>query len=91
MGKSEIFKKKGVIEEIYFQKELVHKYPYYAIYKEFYEDAYTHIGKKLLYDRKGSLTIIDEDKKFGKIKIDYVMNFLQKKGIIDLKNRGWLV
>ena len=52
--------------------------------------TYTHIGKMLLYDRKGSLTIIDEDKKFGKIKIDYVMNFLQKKGIIDLKTgAGW--
>lgn len=101
MGKDTTFKKKGVIEETYFQEELVHKYPYYSIYKEFYEDGYikkqmmsvgtyTHIGKTLLYDRKGSLTIIDEDKKFGKIKIDYVMNFLQKKGIIDLKTgAGW--
>nr|WP_315006006.1 hypothetical protein [uncultured Capnocytophaga sp.] len=101
MEKDETFKKKGVIEETYFQEELVHKYPYYSIYKEFYEDGYikkemmsvgiyTHIGKTLLYDRKGSLTIIDEDKKFGKIKIDYVMNFLQKKGIIDLKTgAGW--
>ena len=90
-----------MIEETDFQEELVHKYPYYSIYKEFYEDGYikkqmmsvgtyTHIGKTLLYDRKGSLTIIDEDKKFGKIKIDYVMNFLQKKGIIDLKTgAGW--
>ena len=40
MGKDTTFKKKGVIEETYFQKELVHKYPYYAIYKEFYEDGY---------------------------------------------------
>ena len=101
MEKDETFKKKGVIEETYFQEELVHKYPYYSIYKEFYEDGYikkemmsvgiyTHIGKTLLYDRKGSLTIIDEDKKFGKIKIDYIMNFLQGKGIIDLKTgEGW--
>ena len=81
--------------------ELVNEYPYYTSYKEYYRNGYlkssekkvgdyVYIGQRLIYDKKGNLTIIDEDKKFGKIKIDYIMNFLQGKGIIDLKTgEGW--
>ena len=60
MGKDTTFKKKGVIEETYFQEELVHKYPYYSIYKEFYEDGY--IKKRWCfkkYDTTLDVPIID--------------------------------
>ena len=88
-------------EGIYSRIELVNEYPYYTLYKEYYKDGYlklskktvgdyTYIGQRLMYDKKGNLTVIDEDKKFGKIKIDYIMNFLQENGIIDLKTgEGW--
>ena len=88
-------------EKIYYKIELINEYPYYTSYKEYYRNGYlkssekkvgdyVYIGQRLMYDKKGNLTIIDEDKKFGKIKIDYIMNFLQEKGIIDLKTgEGW--
>ena len=89
-------------KEVYIQNELVHEYPYYRITKIFsVDDGYIRMetkyvgdslafGKQFIYDKDGKLTIVDQDKKFGKIKIDYIMNFLQEKGIIDLKTgAGW--
>ena len=89
-------------EEVYIQSELVHKYPYYKISKIFsvddgyirmetkYAGGHLKFGKQFIYDKKGRLTIVDQDKKFGKIKLDYIMSFLQDKGIINLKTgAGW--
>lgn len=89
-------------EEVYIQSELVHKYPYYKISKIFsvddgyirmetkYAGGHLKFGKQFIYDKKGKLTIVDQDKKFGKIKLDYIMSFLQDKGIINLKTgAGW--
>ncbi len=89
-------------EEVYIQSELVHKYPYYEILKIFsvddgyirmetkYAGGHLKFGKQFIYDKKGRLTIVDQDKKFGKIKLDYIMSFLQDKGIINLKTgAGW--
>ena len=89
-------------EEVYIQSELVHKYPYYRISKIFsvddgyirmgtkYAGGHLKFGKQFIYDKKGRLTIVDQDKKFGKIKLDYIMSFLQDKGIINLKTgAGW--
>ena len=89
-------------EEVYIQSELIHKYPYYKISKIFsvddgyirmetkYAGGHLKFGKQFIYDKKGKLTIVDQDKKFGKIKLDYIMSFLQDKGIINLKTgAGW--
>ena len=89
-------------EEVYIQDELVHEYPYYRITKIFsvddgyirmetkYAGGYLKFGKQFIYDKDGKLTIVDQDKKFGKIKLDYIMSFLQDKGIINLKTgAGW--
>ena len=89
-------------EKVYIQSELVHKYPYYKISKIFsvddgyirmetkYAGGHLKFGKQFIYDKKGRLTIVDQDKKFGKIKLDYIMSFLQDKGIINLKTgAGW--
>ena len=89
-------------EEVYIQSELIHKYPYYKISKIFsvddgyirmetkYAGGHLKFGKQFIYDKKGRLTIVDQDKKFGKIKLDYIMSFLQDKGIINLKTgAGW--
>ena len=89
-------------KEVYIQSELVHKYPYYKISKIFsvddgyirmetkYAGGHLKFGKQFIYDKKGRLTIVDQDKKFGKIKLDYIMSFLQDKGIINLKTgAGW--
>jgi len=71
------------------------KYPYYQIVRTFYPDnllkdkSYcldlVNFGKTLHYDEKGKLAVIDEDKKFGKIKIDFILKFMEKKGLINLK------
>lgn len=67
-----------------------------SYYKEFYPNAYikkketflgeyTKVGISEYYDEKGNKTTVDEDKKFGKIKPDYILKFLEKKGYINLK------
>ena len=39
---------------------------------------------------KGKLTIIDENKKIWKIRIDYIMKIVEKLGYIDLRTgAGW--
>ena len=97
-GKNYIIKPNGNI--IYslgpdFYYEYTSKYPYYQIVRTFYPDnllkdkSYcldlVNFGKTLHYDEKGKLTVIDEDKKFGKIKIDFILKFMEKKGLINLK------
>ena len=80
--------------------EIINEYPYYQIYREFYPDDYlkckqhildnVNFGKSIYYDKNGKLTIVNEDKKFGKIKIDFIMKFLERNGMIDLKTgKGW--
>ena len=89
-------------KEVYIQNELVHEYPYYEILKIFSaDDGYIRMetkyvggslafGKQFIYDKDGKLTVVDQDKKFGKIKLDYIMSFLQDKGMINLKTgAGW--
>ena len=43
------------------------------------------IGKSVYYNKKGVKRIVDEDKKFKKIKYPYILQFLEKKGHINLK------
>jgi hypothetical protein len=49
------------------------------------------VGKARYYDKKGNLLQeIDEDKKFGKIKIEDILRFLEKEKHLDLKTgKGW--
>ena len=97
-GKNYIIKPNGNI--IYslgpdFYYEYTSKYPYYQIVRTFYpnnllkDKSYcldlVNFGKTLHYDEKGKLAVIDEDKKFGKIKIDFILKFMEKKGLINLK------
>ncbi|WP_181044060.1 hypothetical protein [Apibacter adventoris] len=70
---------------------------FYIIYKEFYANGNlklkeTYIGEHVkvgisqYYDEKGNLIKeVNEDKKFGKIKPQQVLEFLQEKGYINLK------
>jgi len=91
-GKNYIIKPNGNI--IYslgpdFYYEYTSKYPYYQIVRTFYpnnllkDKSYcldlVNFGKTLHYDEKGKLAVIDEDKKFGKIKIDFILKFMEKK------------
>lgn len=97
-GKDYIIKPNGNI--IYslgpdFYYEYISKYPYYQIVRTFYPDnllknkSYcldlVSFGKTIHYDEKGKLSVIDEDKKFGKIKLDFILMFMEKKGLINLK------
>ena len=87
--------------KIYDTEELVNEYPFYTISKRFYEDGYIEFQKKIVgdyvlidesfyWDKQGKLTIIDENKKFGKIRIDYIMKIVEKLGYIDLRTgAGW--
>ena len=43
------------------------------------------IEKSVYYNKKGVKRIVDEDKKFKKIKYPYILQFLEKKGHINLK------
>ena len=43
------------------------------------------IGKSVYYNKKGVKRIVNEDKKFKKIKYPYILQFLEKKGHINLK------
>ena len=87
--------------KIYDTEELVNEYPFYTISKRFYEDGYIEFQKKIVgdyvlidesfyWDKQGKLTIIDENKKFGKIRIDYIMKIVEKLGYINLRTgAGW--
>jgi len=68
----------------------------YFIQKQFYPSGepksikkyigrYVPIGETTLYDEQGNITKVDEDAKFGKIKPDHILKFLEKEGWIDLK------
>jgi hypothetical protein len=70
---------------------------FYAVQKTFfrngmleskgkYTGSYLKIGIWQYYDEKGCLIKeIDEDEKFGKIKLDQILKFIEKEGWIDLK------
>ncbi|MDY3318971.1 hypothetical protein PG637_06090 [Riemerella anatipestifer] len=45
----------------------------------------TKIGISEYYDEQGNKTIVDEDKKFGKIKYTFILDFLEEKGYINQK------
>lgn len=72
------------------------KIPFIRIYKTFYIDGYIkekryilgeylNIGTSEYYDKYGKLTQFNEDTKFGKIKPNDVLEFIEKQGIINLK------
>ena len=75
--------------------------PYYTVLKEYYSDGSiklkeTYIGQATktgiseYYDKKGRVTRINEDKKFGRIKPLDVLKFIEKKGYINLKEgKSW--
>jgi len=80
-------------------KEIVNKYPFYYIYKEYYSDGYIKVqktlypraglafGKSYYYGKEGQLTVVDEDKQYKNFKctIDDVLLFLQEKGQLNIK------
>jgi hypothetical protein len=80
-----------------FQRERAPKPNFYTIYKEFYGNGNlkkkeTYIGENVkigiseYYDEDGTLDkTVNEDEKFGKIKYTDCLNFLEKKGYIDIK------
>ena len=72
--------------------------PYYTVLKEYYSDGSiklkeTYIGQGTktgiseYYDKKGRVTRINEDKKFGKIKPSDVLKFIEKTYQIISKNK----
>ena len=79
-------------------EEIVNKYPFYTLYKEYYPDGYIKvqktfipdalaIGKSYYYDKEGRMTIVDEDKQYEGFKytIDDVLLFLQEKKQLNIK------
>lgn len=86
----------GSVEEGGFIENIIHAKPSFKkTYKEFYPDGYIkkkeiYVGEKTkidiseYYDKKGKLHKVDENKKFGKIKPDDVLKFLEKKKVINL-------
>ena len=69
---------------------------FYAIQKKFYPNGnlkskvqfigeYILTGESIYYDENGNITKVDEDAKFGKIKPDWILKFIEKEGWIDLK------
>ncbi|PQL92058.1 hypothetical protein C4S77_06750, partial [Apibacter adventoris] len=80
-----------------FQRERLPSPSFLTVYKEFYANGNlklkeTYIGEHVkvgisrYYDEKGNLIKeVNEDKKFGKIKPQQVLEFLQEKGYINLK------
>ena len=79
-------------------EEIVNKYPFYTLYKEYYTDGYIKvqktfipdalaIGKSYHYSKEGKLTVVDEDKQYENFKytIDDVLLFLQEKGQLNIK------
>ena len=82
-------------------EERMNVIPYYTVLKEYYSDGSiklkeTYIGQATktgiseYYDKKGRVTRINEDKKFGRIKPLDVLKFIEKKGYINLKEgKSW--
>ncbi len=79
-----------------FQRERLPKPSFYTLYKEFHSNGNlkrreNYLGDMLVgiskyYDEEGNLIKeVDEDKKFGKIKPQDVLNFLDEKGYINIK------
>ena len=69
---------------------------YYKIVKGFYPNGnlkvvgkvvgeHISIGETIYYDEQGNITRVDEDKKFGKIKIEDILKFIEKEGHINLE------
>jgi hypothetical protein len=81
------------------QYERLPKPSFYTIYKVFHGNGnikskemcignYVKVGISKYYDEQGNLIKeVDEDKKFGKIKPQDVLNFIDKKGYINLETR----
>ena len=82
-----------------FTNEIVNKYPFYIIQKQYYPDGnikkilniigkWTFIGETLIFDKEGNIVSrINEDKKFekAKIKLDDILLFLQEKKVLNIK------
>ncbi len=79
-------------------EEIVNKYPFYTLYKEYYPDGYIKvqktfipdalaIGKSYHYSKDGQLTVVDEDAQYKNFKytIDDVLLFLLKKRQLNIK------
>jgi hypothetical protein len=89
--------KEGKNKDTGFQYERLPKPSFYTLYKEFHSNGnlksvekclgtYVKVGISKYYDEEGTLTKeVDEDKKFGKIKPDDVLKFLDQKGYINLE------
>jgi hypothetical protein len=84
-------------DKVGFQRERLPAPSFLTIYKEFYPNGYlkrkeTHIGEYVkvgisrYYDEQGNLIKeADENQKFGKIKPQQMLEFLQEKGYVNLK------
>lgn len=80
-----------------FQRERLPSPSFFTVYKEFYSNSNlkkkeTYIGERVkvgisqYYDEQGNLIKkVNEDQKFGKIKPQQVLEFLQEKGYINLR------
>ncbi|WP_160139320.1 hypothetical protein [Chryseobacterium sp. c4a] len=79
------------------EKKIFAKPSFLTDYKEFYADGYlkrkeTYIGEKTkvntseYFEENGNVKIIDENKKFGKIKLQDVLKFLERKKVINLSS-----
>ena len=80
-----------------YQYEHLPKPSFYTLFKKFHSNGnlksvemrlgeHTNVGISKYYDEEGNLIKeVDEDKKFGKIKPQNVLNFLDEKGYINLK------
>ena len=89
--------KEGRFKSYGFQYECLPKPSFYTLFKKFYSNGnlesaeirlgeHTNVGISKYYNEEGNLIKeVDEDKKFGKIKPQDVLNFLDEKGYINLK------
>lgn len=77
------------------QKEILPKPSFKTIYKEFYPNGdikkkEIYVGERMkidtseYYDEKGKIEKVDENKKFGKVKPNDVLKFLEEKKVINL-------
>lgn len=78
------------------QYESKPKPSFVSIYKEFYPNGYikkkeSYVGENVkvgiseYFDEDGNIKTVNENEKFGKIKVADALNFLEKKDIINLK------
>jgi hypothetical protein len=89
-----------VMEKMSYTGATYYEYPphhqFYTVIKQFHPNGvlkaigkragrYISIGKWYFYDENGQLTeAVDEDKKFGKITMDWLLKFIEKEGHINL-------